>query len=267
MDIDVALVPKRETGMIPVEVMISESQERMLLIVEKGKEEEVRGIFEKWGLHSSVIGRVTDDGMLTIRDNGEVVGRVPAKSLAEDAPVYSREYKEPAYLKQLKTLDTDRLHMPGDFNDVLIKLLRSPNIAGKEWAYRQFDHMVRTCTAVAPGSDAAVIRIRGTGKAIALTTDCNSRYCYLDPGVGGAIAVAEAARNLVCSGARPLAVTDCLNFGNPEKPGGVLAVPPGGVRMSEACRALGTPVISGNVSFYSETDTDAVFRWWVWWGL
>ena len=259
MDIDVTLVPRRETGMIPVEVMISESQERMLVIVEKGREEEVRGIFEKWGLHSAVIGRVTDDGMLTIRDNGEVVGRVPAKSLAEDAPVYHREYKEPAYYKQLKDLDIESLEMPDDFNDVLIKLLRSPNVASKEWVYRQYDHMVRTCTAVVPGSDAAVIRIRGTGKAIALTTDCNSRYCYLNPGLGGAIAVAEAARNLVCSGAKPLAVTDCLNFGNPEKPEVFWQFREAVSGMSEACRALGTPVISGNVSFYNETDTDAVF--------
>ncbi|HOC09428.1 MAG TPA: phosphoribosylformylglycinamidine synthase subunit PurL, partial [Bacillota bacterium] len=166
MDIDVALVPRRETGMIPVEVMISESQERMLVIVEKGKEQEVRDIFEKWGLHSAVIGRVTDDGMLTIRENGEVVGRVPAKSLSEDAPVYHREYREPAYYKQLKDLDMESLEMPGDYNDVLVKLLRSPNIASKKWAYRQFDNMVGTCTVVGPGSDAAVIRIRGTGKAI-----------------------------------------------------------------------------------------------------
>lgn len=259
MDIDVALVPRRETGMIPVEVMISESQERMLVIVEKGKEQEVRDIFEKWGLHSAVIGRVTDDGMLTIRENGEVVGRVPAKSLAEDAPVYHRDYKEPTYYKQLKDLDIEGLEMPADFNGVLISLLNSPNIASKEWVYRQYDHMVRTCTAVVPGSDAAVIRIRGTGKAIALTTDCNGRYCYLDPGVGGAIAVAEAARNLVCSGAKPLAVTDCLNFGNPEKPEVFWQFRQAVSGLSEACRALGTPVISGNVSFYNETDTDAVF--------
>jgi phosphoribosylformylglycinamidine synthase len=259
MDIDVDLVPRREFGMIPVEVMISESQERMLVIVEKGREEEVTRIFEKWGLHSSVIGRVTDDGMLTIRDKGEIVGRVPAKSLADQAPVYQREYKEPAYIEQLKGLDLNSLQIPDDMNDVLMKLLGSPNIASKEWVYRQYDHMVRTCTAVFPGSDAAVIRIRGTGKAIAITTDCNSRYCYLSPGVGGAIAVAEAARNLVCSGAKPLAVTDGLNFGNPEKPEIFWQFRQAVSGMSEACRILGTPVISGNVSFYNETDVDAVF--------
>ncbi|NLX86477.1 MAG: phosphoribosylformylglycinamidine synthase II, partial [Clostridiales bacterium] len=175
------------------------------------------------------------------------------------APVYHREYKEPAYYKQLKDLDMESLEMPGDFNDVLVKLLRSPNIASKKWAYRQFDNMVGTCTVVGPGSDAAVIRIRGTGKAIALTTDCNSRYCYLDPGTGGAIAVAEAARNLVCSGAKPLAATDCLNFGNPEKPEVFWQFRLAVSGMSEACRALDTPIISGNVSFYNETDTDAVF--------
>lgn len=259
MDIDVSLVPRRETGMVPVEVMISESQERMLVIVEKGREEEVTGIFKKWGLNSSVIGRVTDDGMLTIRDGDEVVGRVPAKSLAEDAPIYYREYKEPSYLKQVGVLDERGLEVPDDLNGVLVSLLKSPNIASKEWAYRQFDHMVRTCTAVAPGSDAAVVRIRGTNKAIALTADCNSRYCYLDPATGGAIAVAEAARNLVCSGAQPLAATDCLNFGNPEKPGVFWQFRQAVSGMSEACRALDTPVISGNVSFYNETDTDAIF--------
>jgi len=259
MDIDVSLVPRRETGMIPVEVMISESQERMLVIVEKGREEEVTGIFKKWGLNSSVIGRVTDDGMLTIRDGDEVVGSVPAKSLAEDAPIYYREYKEPSYLKQVGVLDERGLEVPDDLNGVLVSLLKSPNIASKEWAYRQFDYMVRTCTAVTPGSDAAVVRIRGTNKAIALTADCNSRYCYLDPATGGAIAVAEAARNLVCSGAQPLAATDCLNFGNPEKPGVFWQFRQAVSGMSEACRALDTPVISGNVSFYNETDTDAVF--------
>ncbi|MGI6702963.1 MAG: phosphoribosylformylglycinamidine synthase subunit PurL [Clostridia bacterium] len=259
MNIDVSLVPRRETGMIPVEVMISESQERMLVIVEKGREEEVTGVFKKWSLNSSVIGRVTDDGMLTIRDGDEVVGRVPAKSLAEDAPVYYREYEKPAYLQQVGVLDEESLEVPKDLNGVLVGLLKSPNIACKEWVYRQYDYMVRTCTAVAPGSDAAVVRIRGTNKAIALTTDCNSRYCYLDPATGGAIAVAEAARNLICSGAQPLAVTDCLNFGNPEKPGVFWQFRQAVSGMSEACRVLGTPVISGNVSFYNETDTNAIF--------
>ncbi|MBA1336697.1 MAG: Phosphoribosylformylglycinamidine synthase, synthetase subunit [Firmicutes bacterium] len=259
MDIDVSLVPRREAGMIPVEVMISESQERMLVIVEKGREDEVTAIFEKWGLHSSVIGRVTDDGMLTIRDKGVIVGQVPAKSLADQAPVYHREYREPGYIEERKTLDLNSIPIPENMNEILMQLLGSPNIASKEWVYRQYDHMVRTCTAVTPGSDAAVIRIRGTRKAIALTTDCNSRYCYLNPGVGGAIAIAEAARNLVCSGARPLAVTDGLNFGNPEKPEIFWQFRQSVSGMSDACRALGTPVISGNVSFYNETETDAVF--------
>ncbi|MDI6706164.1 MAG: phosphoribosylformylglycinamidine synthase subunit PurL [Bacillota bacterium] len=259
MDIDVSLVPRREAGMIPVEVMISESQERMLVIVEKGREDEVTAIFEKWGLHSSVIGRVTDDGMLTIRDKGVIVGQVPAKSLADQAPVYHREYREPGYIEERKTLDLNSIPIPENMNEILMQLLGSPNIASKEWVYRQYDYMVRTCTAVTPGSDAAVIRIRGTRKAIALTTDCNSRYCYLNPGVGGAIAIAEAARNLVCSGARPLAVTDGLNFGNPEKPEIFWQFRQSVSGMSDACRALGTPVISGNVSFYNETETDAVF--------
>ncbi len=259
MDLDVALVPRREEGMLPVEVMISESQERMLVIVEKGREEEVTRIFEKWGLHSSVIGRVTDDGMLTIRENGKIVGQVPAKSLTDQVPVYHPAYEEPAYYSRLKVLDPDSIPVPDDMNKVLMDLLVCPSIASKEWVYHQYDHMVRTSTAVFPGSDAAVIRIRGTGKAIAVTTDCNSRYCYLDPGMGGAIAVAEAARNLVCSGALPLAVTDGLNFGNPQKPEIFWQFRNCVAGMSSACRALNTPVISGNVSFYNETDTDAVY--------
>jgi len=259
MDIDVALVPRREEGMLPVEVMISESQERMLVIVDKGREEEVTRIFEKWGLHSSVIGRVTDDGILTIRDNGEIVGQMPAKSLTEEVPVYHPEHKEPEYLSELKKLDQESIEIPEDMNRVLLELLASSSIASKEWVYRQYDHMVRTSTAIFPGSDAAVIRIRGTKKAIALTTDCNSRYCYIDPETGGAIAVAEAARNLVCSGAKPLAVTDGLNFGNPEKPEIFWQFRHCITGMSNACRVLETPVISGNVSFYNETETDAVY--------
>lgn len=259
MDLDVSFVPRREEGMLPVEVMISESQERMLVIVEKGREEEVTHIFEKWGLHSAVIGRVTDDGMLTIRDNEEIIGNVPVKSLTEEVPVYHPEYKEPVYFSQFKKLDEGNIQIPGDTNQVLMDLLASPSIASKEWVYHQYDHMVRTSTAVFPGSDAAVIRVRGTKKAIALTIDCNSRYCYLDPGNGGAITVAEAARNLVCSGAEPLAVTDGLNFGNPQKPEIFWQFRHCVAGMSNACRFLNTPVISGNVSFYNETETDAVY--------
>lgn len=258
MDLDVALVPKREEGMTPVEVMISESQERMLVIVKKGHEGEVERIFDKWGLHSVVIGHVTDDGMLTVRENGVIVAQVPAKSLAE-APVRRTRSEEPPYVKKLAKLEPKEVPIPEDMNEVLLKLLASPNIACKEWVYHQYDYMVRTSTVVPPGSDAAVIRIRERDKAIAITTDCNSRYCYLDPEAGGAISVAEAARNLVCSGAKPLALTDGLNFGNPESPEVFWQFEQTIKGMSKACRVLGVPVISGNVSFYNETEFNAIY--------
>ncbi|MDK2902362.1 MAG: phosphoribosylformylglycinamidine synthase subunit PurL [Clostridiales bacterium] len=259
IELDVALVPKRETGMTPTEVMISESQERMLVIVEKGREQEVYDIFDKWGLHAVVIGHVTDDGMLRVLDNGVKVGEVPAKSLAE-APVYRPSYEKPAYIDELAAFNPLALPLPDDMNDVLLKLLASPDICSKRWVYRQYDYMVRTDTAVPPGSgDAAVVRIKGTSKAIALTIDSNGRYSYLDPYKGGMIAVAEAARNIVCSGALPIAITDCLNFGTPEKPDIYWQFRESIVGMAEACRALDTPVISGNVSFYNETDRGAIY--------
>jgi phosphoribosylformylglycinamidine synthase len=259
IELDVALVPKRETGMTPTEVMISESQERMLVIVEKGREQEVYDIFDKWGLHAVVIGHVTDDGMLRVLDNGVKVGEVPAKSLAE-APVYRPSYEKPAYIDELAAFNPLALPLPDDMNDVLLKLLASPDICSKRWVYRQYDYMVRTDTAVPPGSgDAAVVRIKGTSKAIALTIDSNGRYSYLDPYKGGMIAVAEAARNIVCTGALPIAITDCLNFGTPEKPDIYWQFRESIVGMAEACRALDTPVISGNVSFYNETDRGAIY--------
>lgn len=259
IELDVALVPRREEGMTPYEVMLSESQERMLVIVERGREKEVQEIFRKWDLNAVNIGRVTGDGMLRVLENGVKVAEVPALLLAEGAPVVKRPSQEPAYLKEANKLDPAELPVPSDFNDVLKELLASPNICSREWVYSQYDHMVRTDTIVLPGSDAAVLRIKGTGKAIALTADCNGRYCYLDPFEGGKAAVAEAARNLVCSGAKPLAVTDCLNFGNPEKPGIYWQFEKCIDGMSEACRALNTPVISGNVSFYNETKGSAVY--------
>lgn len=259
IELDVALVPRREEGMTPYEVMLSESQERMLVIVERGREKEVQEIFRKWDLNAVNIGRVTGDGMLRVLDNGVKVAEVPALLLAEGAPAVKRPSQEPVYLKEANKLDPAELPVPSDFNDVLKELLASPNICSREWVYSQYDHMVRTDTIVLPGSDAAVLRIKGTGKAIALTADCNGRYCYLDPFEGGKAAVAEAARNLVCSGAKPLAVTDCLNFGNPEKPGIYWQFEKCVDGMSEACRVLNTPVISGNVSFYNETKGSAVY--------
>lgn len=259
MEIDVLKVPRREKGMLPVEVMISESQERMLLIVEKGREEEVNEIVEKWGLYSVVIGKVTNDGLLRVMEGDKVAGEMPADSLdSSGAPKYYKDYEIPAYIKEVRNFNSTDVEEPQDYNETLLALLKSPNIASKEWIYRQYDHMVRTSTVVKPGSDAAVMRVRGSKKGIALTTDCNSRLCYLDPREGSKIAVTEAARNVVCSGAKPLAITDGLNFGSPEKPDRFWQFRESILGISEACRELDTPVISGNVSFYNETETHAI---------
>jgi len=258
IELDVALVPRREENMTPYEVMISESQERMLVIVEKGHEEDVKKIFEKWDLNSVKIGTVTGDGMLRILENGIVVAEVPARSLADGAPSVKRESRRPSYMEDLD-MDLSTVEIPDDLNNVLMNLLSLPNIASKAWIYRQYDHTVRTDTVVPPGSDAAVLRIKGTKKAIALTTDCNGYYCFLDPYEGGKQAVAEAARNLVVSGAKPLAITDCLNFGNPEKPEVYYQFEKCVDGMTEAASFLNTPVISGNVSFYNETRENAIY--------
>jgi len=259
IEIDVSLVPRREEGMTPYEVMLSESQERMLLIVKKGKEEEVKKIFRKWGLSASVIGFVTDDGMLRVKDNGKIVAEIPAKALAENAPVYYREYRKPQYMDELSFLDLNEIPVPEDMNKVLLKLFSSPNLCSRKWIYRQYDYMVRTDTIVVPGGDASVLRVKGTKKGIAVTTDCNSRYCYLNPFVGGQIAVAEAARNIVATGAKPLAITDGLNFGNPEKPEIFWQFREAVLGISDACEKLGIPVVSGNVSFYNETEGKAIY--------
>ncbi len=259
MEVDVALVPRREEGMTPYEVMLSESQERMLVIIKKGKEKEVEKTFSKWGLDSAVIGRVTGDGMLTILENGRQVASVPAASLSHQAPVYNRERRRPAYLDQITRLSVEDLPVPREAGEVLRRLLASPNLGSREWIWRQYDYMVRTNTVVYPGADAAVLRVKGTGKGLAVTTDGNSRYCYLDPRTGGAIAVAEAARNVVCTGAKPLAITNCLNFGNPERPEVLWQFREVIEGMSTAARALGTPVTGGNVSFYNETFGTAIY--------
>jgi phosphoribosylformylglycinamidine synthase subunit PurL len=260
VELDLDLVPQREKGMNAYEMMLSESQERMLVVAKKGKEGEVKKIFDKWGLHSAVIGRVTDDNQLRLLHKGEIVAEIPADKLAEDAPVYCKPSKEAPYYQQYSSLDTAAaIEEPNDYNSVLQQLLASPTIASKEWVYQQYDYMVRTNTAVIPGSDAAVVAIRGTRKALAMTTDCNGRYVYLDPFVGGAIAVAEAARNVVCSGAEPLAITDNLNFGSPEKPEIFWQFEKAADGISEACRQLNTPVIGGNVSLYNETKGEAIF--------
>ncbi|WP_231956285.1 phosphoribosylformylglycinamidine synthase subunit PurL [Aneurinibacillus soli] len=259
IELNLDLVPQREKGMTPYEMMLSESQERMLVVVHEGREAEVEKIFEKWGLHSVVIGRVTDDGKLRLLHKGEVAAEVPVDSLAEDAPVYHKPSAEPAYYAANADVDTTALAEPADYTAALKQVLGAPTVASKEWVYNQYDYMVRTNTAVVPGSDAAVVAIRGTRKALAMSIDCNGRYVYLDPEVGGAIAVAEAARNVVCSGAEPLGVTDCLNFGNPEKPEIFWQFEKAVDGMAEACRVLSAPVIGGNVSLYNETNGEAVY--------
>ncbi|MFQ5585814.1 MAG: phosphoribosylformylglycinamidine synthase subunit PurL, partial [Thermodesulfobacteriota bacterium] len=259
IELDVSLVPRREEGMTPYEVMLSESQERMLLVTRVGCEEAVSEIFRKWDLDAVVIGRVTDDGLVTLKEGDNVVASLPVTALTDDAPSYDRPARRPSWQDEVQRLDMEDVDEPDDYNAVLLTLLSSPNICSRGWVYRQYDHMVRTDTVVLPGGDASVVRIKGTEKAVAVTADCNSRYCYLDPFTGGAIAVAEAARNLVMVGARPLALTDCLNFGNPEKPEIMWQFKESIAGMGEACRALDIPVVSGNVSLYNETSGESIY--------
>lgn len=258
VEMNLDLVPQRETGMSAYEMMLSESQERMLLVVKKGREDEIKAIFDKYDLDAVAIGRVTDDKMLRLLHKGQVVAEVPADALAEDAPVYHKPSAEPAYYAQFQAIENTEPAVT-DYKETLIALLKAPTIASKEWVYDQYDYQVRTSTVVKPGSDAAVIRVRGTNKGLAMTTDCNSRYIYLDPEVGGAIAVAEAARNIVATGGTPLAITDCLNFGNPEKPEIFWQIEKSADGISAACTALNAPVIGGNVSLYNERSGEAVY--------
>ncbi|MDC6270136.1 phosphoribosylformylglycinamidine synthase subunit PurL [Lysinibacillus fusiformis] len=258
VEMNLDLVPQRETGMTAYEMMLSESQERMLLVVKKGREDEIKAIFDKYDLDAVAIGRVTDDKMLRLLHDGQVVAEVPADALAEDAPVYHKPSAEPAYYAQFQAIENTEPAVT-DYKETLNALLKAPTIASKEWVYDQYDYQVRTSTVVKPGSDAAVIRVRGTNKGLAMTTDCNSRYIYLDPEIGGAIAVAEAARNIVASGGTPLAITDCLNFGNPEKPEIFWQIEKSADGISAACTALNAPVIGGNVSLYNERSGEAVY--------
>lgn len=258
IEMNLDLIPQRETGMTPYEMMLSESQERMLLVIERGREQEIIDIFDKYDLEAVAVGHVTDDKMLRLFHNGEMVADLPVDALAEEAPVYHKPSKVPAYYKEFLETDVPAPKVE-DAKETLLELLKQPTIASKEWVYDQYDYMVRTNTVVAPGSDAAVLRIRGTKKALAMTTDCNARYLYLDPEKGGKIAVAEAARNIVCSGAEPLAVTDNLNFGNPEKPEIFWQIEKAADGISEACNVLSTPVIGGNVSLYNESNGSAIY--------
>jgi len=277
MELDIDAVPRREDGMSAYEVMLSESQERMLIVVKKGTEDAVREIFHKWDLDACVIGKITGDGKLRVMEGGLPVAEILVAILTDGAPVYDRPVKRPDGQDGLGLLDIEKIKQPLDklgaarhdcaptaiegmtYNDAALCLLSSLNIASKRWIYRQFDHMVRTDTVVCPGSDAAVVRIKGTDKAIAMTVDCNSRYCYLDPFKGAALSVAEAARNLAVSGARPVALTDCLNFGNPERPEVMWQFKEAVRGIREACIAFNIPVVSGNVSLYNETSGVSVY--------
>ena len=260
LDIDVQKVPRREKGMTPYEVMLSESQERMVVIVKKGYEDRVKTLFDRWELHSDIIGRVTPDGLATIRDGLQIVASAPVEIL-NTPPIYRFRPKRPSWLDKLGQLDLAKVKdiSPKKAGDVLLKLLASPNICSKHKVYRQYDHQVGNNTVVLPGSDAAVLRIQGTQKAISMVTDGNGRYCYVNPFLGGVIAVAEAARNTACSGARPMAITNCLNFGNPEKNDVIYQLQECIKGMSHACKKLKMPVISGNVSLYNETRGVAIF--------
>jgi phosphoribosylformylglycinamidine synthase len=261
MKINLDKVPLREKGMTAYEIMLSESQERMLCCVKKGYEDRVKSVFEKWDLHCEIIGEVTGDGILQIDYQGERKATMPPFDLVlgGGAPVYTREQKEPAYLKETRKFNQNSLLEPKDLKETFLKVFSSPNIVSKQWVYHQYDSMVRTNTVVGPGCDAAVILVKGTNKALAMKTDCNSRYVYLNPKEGTKIAVAESARNIVCSGGVPLGVTNCLNFGNPYKPEVYWQFAQAIAGMGEACRHFDTPVTGGNVSFYNESPETAVY--------
>jgi phosphoribosylformylglycinamidine synthase len=259
VELNLSAVPLRESGMTPYEILLSESQERMLLVAKQGSEAEIVKIFEKWDLDAVVVGRVTNDQQFRALWHGSEVARIPIRALTKDAPAYQRPAARPEQQDEVQQLDLAAVSEPKDLGATLKQLLASPNIASKEWIYRQYDQFVRSNTIVAPGADAAVIRIKGTKKGLALCADGNSRYCFLDPYVGGVVAVAEAARNLACVGARPIGLTDCLNFGSPENPAVMWQFGQVIQGMRDACVALGVPVVSGNVSFYNETDGTPIY--------
>jgi phosphoribosylformylglycinamidine synthase subunit PurL len=257
VEIDIELVPQRETGMTPYEIMLSESQERMLIVAAKGREREVVDIFKKWELDAVVIGHVTADGHLRVKNEGQIVADIPNSALTEEAPVYQRPLSKP---ESIPTIEIEQFEKSNsELEATFMRLVAQPAIASKEWVYRQYDHMVRTNTVVAPGSDAAVIRVKEKRRGIAMTLDSNARYCQIDPRAGAKLVMAEACRNLVVSGARPLALTNCLNFGSPERPEVMWQFSEVIDGMAEACTVFGTPVTGGNVSFYNETDGRGIY--------
>jgi len=257
IEVDISKVPRKEEGMNAYEIMLSESQERMLAIVEENNLDAVKKILDKWGVPFAVIGKVTNDGMVRVKDGDKLEAEVAAKALSE-GPVYTREEKKPAYLDEANKLDPSSIPQPENLNDTLLKLLAHPTIASKEWVYQKGDPKLGKNIPVGPGSDGGVMAVPGSKKGIAATTDCNGSYIYLDPFTGGAIAVAEAARNLVCTGAKPLAITDGINFGNPKNPEIYWQFHQAVLGISEACRKLDTPVVSGNVSFNNENPKGSI---------
>ena len=252
MDVDLDLVPQREEGMTPYEILLSESQERMLICAKKDRVQEVQAIFARWDLDAVVIGHVTDGGRLKVRFKGAEVVDIPVDAVVNLCPIYRRPVKAPAYRRKVARLP--EIRVPDDLGAAFLEVIASPSIADKEWIFRQYDHMIQINTAFLPGADAAVLRIKGSRRALAMTLDGNSLYTYLDPRAGGKIAVAEACRNLACVGARPIGVTNCLNFGNPEKPEVMWQFKEAVAGLSEACEAFEIPVTGGNVSFYNDTE-------------
>ena len=259
IDIDVSRIPQRESGMTPYEIMLSESQERMLMVVRHGREVEVERIFKKWDLHAVSIGKVTMDGQLRVREGDAVVAEIPNGKLADEAPLYDRPIETPAYLERLCSLELNALPALPTTESALRTLLGSVTVSSKRWVYRQYDHMVRTNTVLPAGMGAGVVRLKGTNRALAMSVDGNGRHCYLDPHLGAMLAVAEAARNVACSGALPIAATNCLNFGNPERPEIMWQFTRAVEGIGEACLALELPITGGNVSFYNETDGQAIY--------
>ncbi len=258
IDIDIADVPQRESGMTPYEILLSESQERMLLIVKHGREAEVESIFEKWDLHAVRIGQVTADGILRVRDRDTIVAEIPNRALTDEAPVYRRPMAPPANFEELRRLPDEVRQPVSRPNDALLSLVGSPTVASKRWIFQQYDYMVRTNTIVAAGLGPGVVRVKGTNRALAVSLDGNGRFCLLDPRQGTRLALAEAARNVACAGAAPIGATNCLNFGNPERPDIMWQFAEAVAGLGDACRALEIPVTGGNVSLYNETDGRAI---------
>jgi phosphoribosylformylglycinamidine synthase len=259
IDLELSKVPMREVGMTPYETLLSESQERMLVVVSKGMERNALALFDKWDLDAAVVGEVTDTPMVRIFDNGNPVVNLPVELVVDGALDLKRPTKKPEYLKEVDHVNLGLISEPERGEEILKKLLSSPNIASKHWVYEQYDHMVRLNTLGLPGSDAAVLRVKGSQKALALSVDCNSRYCYLDPFQGAQIAVAECVRNITCSGGGPIGLTNCLNFGNPENPEIMWQFEQAVSGMGEACKFFDIPVVSGNVSLYNETSGEAIY--------